>query len=133
MKLTHAGRERATRKPATALRGAALVLLFCTPLIAFAGRKEADQAMTEARSAISAAERAGAPQSATIELKIARDGFASADTRYEDRDWDEAERWAQRARYDAWLAEARSRQRRAEALTAEIEAVIRTLQTEIGG
>lgn len=115
------------------LRGLALALLMIAPLAAFAGRKEADLALTEARGAVAAAERSGAPQSAPIEMKIARDGLDLASTRYERRDWDDAERWSQRARHDAWLAEARSRQVRAEALTAEIEATIRTLQIEIGG
>lgn len=114
-------------------RGIALALLLSTPLLASAGRKEADLAMTQARGAVAAAERSGAPQAAPIEMKIARDALTLASNHYDGRDWRDVERWAERAQHDALLAEARARQSRAEALTAEIEATIRTLQLEIGG
>lgn len=107
---------------------AALMLL---PLSAFAGRGDAELALTSARSNVAAAERAGAAQGAPVEYRTAVDMLARAEGSYADRDWDDAQFEAERAKADARLAEARSRALRAESMLAELEATIETLRAEI--
>lgn len=114
------------------LRAALLALLLASPLSAFAGKKDDAQiALTEARSAVEAAERAGGPEQVPVEMKTARDSLDRAEQELDDHEWYDARVHAERAVYDARLAEARSRQMRAEALTAEIEASVNSLQAEI--
>lgn len=115
------------RTPRTLLCAA----LFALPLSAFAGRSEAELELTSARANVAAAERADAGTHATQELRQARDLLAQAEGSFNDRDWDDAEREAQRAKADARLAEALSRQRLAEATLAEMERTLNTLREEI--
>ncbi len=110
--------------------------LFCAallalPLSAFAGRSEAELELTSARANVAAAERAEAATHATQELRQARDLLAQAEGSFKDRDWNDAELEAQRAKADARLAEALSRQRMAEATLAEMERTLNTLREEI--
>lgn len=109
-----------------------LALLLSVPMLASANRKDdTEVALAEAKVALEAAERAGAPEQAPLEMKAARDQLDAARQQADEREWVDAQRSAQRAQHDALLAEARSRQQRAEALTAEIEAGIASLQAEI--
>lgn len=108
-----------------------LFLALFLPTLAVAGRQEAELALTQARGAVAAAERAGADAAAPEAAHDARELLARADGSYESRDWTDAEREAQRARADARVAEARSRQVKAEAATAEIQAAIDTLRAEL--
>lgn len=105
--------------------------LLALPLSAFAGKDEAELALTSARANLAAAERADAGRLATLELNSARDTLAQAEGSFDERDWDDAELEAERAKADARLAETRARQRAAEAVVAELEAAIRDLQAEI--
>ena len=111
------------------------VIFFCLalalPLSAFAGKNEAELALTSARANLAAAERADAARHANPELGSAREMLARAEGSFEDRDWDDAEREAHRAKADARVAEAVTRQRRSEALLQEMEATLRSLRTEI--
>lgn len=109
----------------------ALAVLLALPLSALAGKKEAELALTAARSNVAAAERADAPRHATVEVKAARDLLAQAEGSFADRDWTDAEREAERAKADARLAETRARQRVAEAQLAELQTTIQTLREEI--
>lgn len=113
----------------------ALILSLALALPGFAvaaNRHEAELAMTAAQSALDAAERAGAAQYAIDELNTARNGMAHAQGLAGDRDWTESMLASEKASADAHLAEARSRQARAEATTAEVEAAVRTLRAELG-
>lgn len=105
--------------------------LLSLPALAVAGRQEADLALTQARSAVAAAERAGGVQAAPTQISDARAMLARAEGSYEDREWTDAEREAHRARADGRLAEARARQFKAESATAEIEAAVDTLRAEL--
>lgn len=105
--------------------------LLALPLSAFAGRSEAELELTAARANVAAAERADAATHATQELRQARDLLAQAEGSFRDRDWNDAELEAQRAKADARLAEALSRQRMAEATLAEMERTLNTLREEI--
>ena len=115
------------RTPRTLLCAALLAL----PLSAFAGRSEAELELTSARANLAAAERADAATHATLELREARDLLARAEGSFADRDWDDAELEAQRAKADARLAEALARQRIAEATLAEMQRTLDTLREEI--
>lgn len=115
------------RTPRTLLCAALLAL----PLSAFAGRSEAELELTSARANVAAAERADAATHATLELREARDLLARAEGSFADRDWDDAELEAQRAKADARLAEALARQRIAEATLTEMQRTLDTLRDEI--
>jgi len=115
----------------TTTRKIVCALMLALPFSAFAGKDEADLALTAARANVAAAERADAAKHATLELKAARDLLTRAEGSFEDRDWTDAEREAERAKADARLAETRARQHTSETRLAEMEAAIRTLRTEI--
>lgn len=110
--------------------------IFCSlalalPLCAFAGKNEAQLALTSARANLAAAERADAARYANPELGSAREMLARAEGSFDSRDWNDAEREAMRAKADARVAEAVTRQRRSEELLAEMEATLRSLRNEI--
>ena len=115
------------KSPRAVLCSLALTL----PLCAFAGKDEAQLALTSARANLAAAERADAARYANPELGSARDMLARAEGSFESRDWRDAEHEAMRAKADARLAEAVTRQRRSEALLTEMEATLRSLRNEI--
>jgi chromosome segregation ATPase len=98
---------------------------------AFAGKQEAELALTQARSSVAAAERADAINEVPQDFNTARDALARAQGSFEEREWDDAEFESHRARADARVAEARSRQAKAERALTEIEAAIDTLRAEI--
>lgn len=98
---------------------------------AYAGRQDAEIGLTAARSAVEAAERAGAPEYAPTELDVARDMLARAEGSYDDRDFDDSEGEAEMAKLDARLAEARARQEKAEIAANEVEAAIESLRVEV--
>jgi hypothetical protein len=109
----------------------ALAVLLALPLAAQAGRNEANTALTQATSGVAAAERAGAPRVATVELGQAHDQLLLANRHCERRAWDDCERAAHRAHADARLAEARTRQHNAESATRSLEAAVDTLRNEL--
>jgi hypothetical protein len=109
--------------------GLAIAMALSGP--ALAGRQDAELALTQARSAVAAAERAGAVQKVPHDFHTARDTLAQAEGSFIEREWDDAELESHRARADARVAEARARQAKAEAAAAEIEAAIATLHAEI--
>jgi hypothetical protein len=98
---------------------------------AFAGRQDAELSLTQARSAVAAAERAGAMQTAPVDFGVARESLSRATYLFDEREWDDVPLAADKARADARVAEARSRQVKAEAALAEVEASIETLRAEI--
>lgn len=108
-----------------------ILCLSALPMFAWAGKDDAQLALTAARANVASAERAEAARYATLELKAARDLLAQAEGSFDDREWTDAEREAQRAKADARLAEARARQHLAESQLAEIEKTIRTLREEL--
>ena len=110
---------------------AALAVLLALPGAAWAGRQEAEIALTQARASVGAAQRAGAVELASLELKNARDMLTRAEDSMERRRWDDVEREASMARADGRLAEARTRQRIAEQSAAELEAAVDTLRREL--
>jgi hypothetical protein len=110
---------------------AALAILLALPGAALANRQDAEIALTQARASVGAAERAGAIELAGVELKTAHDMLRRAEGSMERRRWDDAEREASMARADGRLAEARTRQYRAERAAAEVEAAVEMLRAEL--
>ncbi|MEO8669696.1 MAG: DUF4398 domain-containing protein [Tahibacter sp.] len=109
-----------------------LVLLLPAVALAGPGKRDAEVALAEARSGVESAERAGAAEHASNDLNAARDDLARANGAFEHRDWEDSVMASEKTRADGTLAEARSRQHRAEASTAEVENAVRTLRTELG-
>ena len=105
-----------------------LLLLAAAP--AFAGRHESELAMTVAQEAVASAERAGAAEFASQDLERAQEALALAAGAFNARDWDDSLIAAERANLDARLAEARTRQLRAERTTGELEAALAALRAE---
>ena len=114
-------------------RTIAALALFALPGVALAvNRDDAELSLATATTAIQAAENADAARYATDDLRTAQDGLALARGNYDRRDWEDVILAAEKARADADLAAARSRQHRAEEATAEIDATIATLRTQLG-
>jgi hypothetical protein len=111
----------------------ALALTVLLPGVALASNKrDAELALTEARSAVEAAERAGAEEHAAVDLRVAHEHLAQAGGEYDSRDWTDSVMASEKSKADASLAESRSRQHRAEATTAEVDATVRRLRQELG-
>ena len=112
-------------------RACVMAALLVLPAAAFAGRGDAEIALTSARSNVAAAERAGAATQAPVEFRIAVDMLARAEGSYAERDWEDAQFEAEKARADARLAETRARALRAESTLVQLEATIDSLRAEI--
>lgn len=113
----------------------ALVFAFLAglPLAAAAlDRDDADQAMTQAATAVQSAERDDAAQFAAPDLATAHAMLEHAQAAYDGRHWTDAVLAAENAKVDADLAAARSRQHRAEEATAQVERSVDALRDELG-
>ena len=109
------------------------ILFTLSPLVALAAdRKDADLAITQAASAVEAAQRADAPQNAATDFGTAQQMLMDAHVAYDNRHWTDSIIDSENARVDANLAAARSRQARAEATTAELEQTVRSLREQMG-
>ena len=108
-----------------------LVALSAPAAWAGVGRHEVEVAIAEAHGAVDAAQRAGAPEHASKDFSQAQDDMSRAERAYDHRDWTHATMEAEKAKADANLAEALSRQSRAEATTAEVEATVKRLREEV--
>lgn len=109
------------------------LMLFLLPGVAGAAeRHRVEVALAEAHTAVEAAVRAEAPQYATNDFNLAHDDLARAERAFDARDWTHATMDAEKAKADAVLAAARTRQVRAESATAEVETTVRRLREELG-
>lgn len=108
-------------------------LIALSPLAARAAdRSDADLAITQAASAVEAAQRADAPQYAAADFGTAQQMLMDAHVAYDGRHWTDSIIDSENARVDANLAAARARQARAEATTAELETTVRSLREQLG-
>ncbi|MEO8010933.1 MAG: hypothetical protein ABI650_04745 [Dokdonella sp.] len=108
-----------------------LATLWCS--VAFAtNRQDAEIALAQADTAVRAAESADAAQGAPADLRSAQGNLVAARGALERRNWTDSAMNAEKANADADLAAARSREKRATAATAEIEASVETLRREVG-
>ncbi len=105
--------------------------LWCGSAFA-ADRQEAEIALAQAETAVQAAVSADAATAAPIDLRSAEDNLVAARGAIERRNWTDSAMNAEKAKADADLAAARSREKRASAATAEIQASVDTLRRELG-
>jgi hypothetical protein len=108
-------------------------LMASNAIAASVDRDTAELELTQAITAVQAAERDDALRYATAELDEAHAMLASAQRAADARDWTAAATFAERAKVSGDLASARSRQHRAEAATAEIQESVDTLREQLGG
>ena len=89
--------------------------------------------LTQAMTAVQAAERDDAARYAPADLDQAHALLDSAQSAADSREWTDAAMYSERAKVVGDLASSRSRQHRAEAATAEIERSVDSLRQELGG
>ncbi len=83
-----------------------------------------------AKSSLQAAEQAGAPELAPVEMAAARDKLARAEKAAADRDAKPATDWAEQANADAQLAEATAQEHRSHKAAVELDASLQALRQE---
>lgn len=111
----------------------ALILMAALALPAYAAdRGEAEVALAQAETAVQSAAAADASRDAPAEMRAAEDNLVAARGGFERRKWTDSAMSAEKAKADADLAAARSREKRAVAATGEIEASVATLRRELG-
>ena len=108
-------------------------LMASNAIAASVDRDTAELELTQAITAVQAAERDDALRYATAELDETHAMLASAQHAADARDWTAAATFAERAKVSGDLASARSRQHRAESSTAEIQESVDTLREQLGG
>jgi len=106
-------------------------LLLTLPLAAWGGQREAELALARASSSVAAAQRAGADEFARDPLATSHAALAQAERACLARAWLDCEHAAERAQADARLAEARTRQLRAEANTERLATALNALRDEL--
>ncbi|HEY6544520.1 MAG TPA: hypothetical protein VIZ64_06460 [Dokdonella sp.] len=109
-----------------------LALVACAGGAQAAEREDAELAIAQASAAVQAAERADALLHAAPEATAAREHLHVAEHAYARRDWLDSTQAAEKARLDADLATALTRERRASAARAEVEAGVRDLRVRRG-
>jgi hypothetical protein len=111
----------------------ALILMAAMAFPALAAdRGEAEVALAQAETAVQSAVAADASRDAPSEMRAAEDNLVAARGGFERRKWTDSAMSAEKAKADADLAAARSREKRAVAATREIEASVATLRRELG-
>jgi hypothetical protein len=83
-----------------------------------------------AKSSVQAAEQAGAPELAPVEMAAARDKLARAEKAAADRDAQAASGLAEQANADAQLAEATAQEQRSHKAAMELAASLQALRRE---
>src|SRR5471032_3382013 len=99
-------------------------------LSAYASNPVADEKIAVAKASIQRAEQSGAPQSAPVELAMARDKLARAEKANADHDLNPAANLAAQANIDAQVAEATAQQQRAHQAALEFDASMQALRQE---
>ena len=89
--------------------------------------------LTQAVTAVQAAERDDAARYAPADIDEAHAMLDSAQSAADNRNWTDVAIFAERAKVDGDLASSRARQHRAEAATAEIERSVDSLRQQLGG
>jgi hypothetical protein len=83
-----------------------------------------------AKSSVQAAEQAGAPELAPVEMAAARDKLARAEKAAADRDAQPATDLAEQANADAQLAEATAQEKRSHKAAMELDSSLQALRQE---
>ena len=95
-------------------------------------RNDAELALVQATTALQNAERADAAIHAPVEMQTAREMFTAAQNAFDRHIWLDSAMSAEKAKLDGDLAAARARRQRASEATAQIEASVRDLRTQLG-
>jgi hypothetical protein len=123
--------QLAMDKPTSTLLRIACALAASTLCIAAqAGNQITDDKIAVAKSAIAHAEQAGAPETAAVELALARDKLAQAEKANAAHAAKPAADLADQANVDAQVAEATATQLRSNKAAAEFDASLQTLRQE---
>lgn len=109
-----------------------LALVACAGGVHAAERADAELAIAQASAAVQAAERNDALLHAAPEANAAREHLRLAEHAFTRRDWLDSTQAAEKARLDADLANALTRERRATAARSEVEAGVRDLRVRSG-
>ena len=107
-----------------------LATMWCGSAFA-SDRDKANIIFAQAQTAVEAAEATDAATYAAVEMHSAQTNLAAASGAMDRRKWNASAMSSEKARADADLATARSREKRATAATAEIEASVETLRREL--
>lgn len=102
-------------------------------LAAATDRDDAQLELAQAATAVQAAERDDAMRYAPADLDEAHAALDAAQRAADSREWEGAAYFAERAKVDGDLASARSRQRRAEAATDELQRSVDAMRAGNGG
>ena len=112
------------------LKGASLVATSLAVMVGCASTPIPNEKIAVAKAALQRAERAGAPDSAPVELATARDKLSRAEKAVADRDALPATRLAEQANVDAELAEATAIQQRSHKAAMEFDSSMQALRQE---
>jgi hypothetical protein len=114
------------------------LLLISAALLGCANNRPADattvayeQDFDRARASIAGAERAGAEEHGRAQLTLAREKLRAAEEAVEDGETERARRLAVEAHLDADLAIAIARNEETQALVAEVQSGLRTLEEQL--
>ncbi len=110
-----------------------LAALVVSGTAAAVDRDTAQLELTQAATAVQAAERDDAARYAPADLDEAHAMLDSAQSAADGRSWTDTAIYAERAKVAGDLASSRSRQHRAESATAEIERSVDSLRHQVGG
>jgi hypothetical protein len=89
-----------------------------------------NEKLAVAKSSVQAAEQAGAPELAPVEMAAARDKLARAEKAAADRDAQPATDLAEQANADAQLAEATAQEKRSHKAAMELDSSLQALRQE---
>ncbi|HEY6621057.1 MAG TPA: DUF4398 domain-containing protein [Steroidobacteraceae bacterium] len=89
-----------------------------------------NEKLAVAKSSVQAAEQAGAPELAPVEMAAARDKLARAEKAAANRDAQPATDLAEQANADAQLAEASAQEKRSQKAAMELDASLQALRRE---
>lgn len=106
-------------------------VVLVTVLIGCVSVPPPEEQIGQTRSAIDAAEQAGAMNFAPVELRKAQRKLDEARTRMENEDYVTARRLAEQAQVDAELAKFKANSAKAETAADEVRQGIRTLRDEL--
>lgn len=114
-------------------RSCVLVLMLAFSSVAFAAsREDAELALAQAAAAVHAADRADAAMHASPEAGLAREHLRVAEDAFARRDWLGSTQAAEKAKLDADLATALTRERRATAARVDVEGGVHDLRLRLG-
>lgn len=112
------------------IRDAVLVAAIALSAVGCVTTSIPNEKLAVAKSSVQAAEQAGAPELAPVEMAAARDKLARAEKAAADRDAQPATDLAEQANADAQLAEATAQEKRSHKAAMELDSSLQALRQE---